>query len=198
MCDLSYIASILCANVNFTHVKITRQWKSTLSLICTILYRAFHKHANSKVQKPHSQLGFSLPSIIITITSNEPWNRETHKTDRNPPIRNHNPWPFEPVKVKFCFLRGPLRWLTAAKNAIVRWLLNFRIRMFVKIAVNIVAVNCKLSDLSECQVHFSNSFFVDHLRSKFLIFNRMIMPLHFLPSPSLIVDVCNCLIFNNV
>ena len=34
-------------------------------------YLAFHKHANSKVQKPPSQLRFSLPSIIITITSNE-------------------------------------------------------------------------------------------------------------------------------
>ena len=79
---------------------------------------------------------FSLPSIIITITSNEPWNTETHKTDRNPPITNHKPWPFEPVKVKFCFLRGPLRWLTAAKNAIVRgWSLNFTIRVFVKSAV---------------------------------------------------------------
>ena len=40
--------------------------------------------------------------------------------DRNPPITNHKPWPFEPVKVKFCFLRGPLRWLTAAKNAIAK------------------------------------------------------------------------------
>ena len=96
---------------------------------------AFHKHANSKVQKPRSQLRFLLASIIITITSNEPWNTETHKTDRNPPIRNHNPWPFEPVKIKFCFLRGPLRWLKAAKNAIVSWLLNFKIRMFVKSAV---------------------------------------------------------------
>ena len=48
---------------------------------------------------------------------------------------NHKPWSFEPVKVKFCFLRGPLRWLTAAKNAIVSWLLSFRIRMFVKSAV---------------------------------------------------------------
>ena len=101
-----------------------------------MLYCAFHKHANSKVQKPPWQLRFSLPSIIITITSNEPWNTETHKTDRNPPITNHKPWLFEPVKVKFCFLRGPLRWLTAAKNAIVSWLLNFRIRMFVKSAVN--------------------------------------------------------------
>ena len=26
-------------------------------------------------------------------------------------------WPFEPVRVKLCFLRGPLRILTAAKNA---------------------------------------------------------------------------------
>ena len=82
-------------------------------------YCAFHKHANFNDQKPPSQLRFSLPSILITITSNEPSNTETQKKDRNPPIRNHNPWPFEPVKVKFCFLRGPLRWLTAAKNAIV-------------------------------------------------------------------------------
>ena len=35
-------------------------------------YCAFHKHANSKIQKAPSQLRFSLPSIIITITSNEP------------------------------------------------------------------------------------------------------------------------------
>ena len=99
------------------------------------IYCAFHKHANAKIQKPPSQLRFSLPSIIITITSNEPWNTETHKTDRNPPIANRKPWLFEPVEVKFCFLRGPLRWLTAAKNAIVSWLRNFRIRMFVKSAV---------------------------------------------------------------
>ena len=96
-------------------------------------YCAFH--ANSKVQKPPSQLRFWLPSIIITITSNEPRNTKTHKTDRNPPITNHKPRPFESVKVKFSFLRGPIRWLTAAKNAIVRWLLNFKIRMFVKSAV---------------------------------------------------------------
>ena len=101
-----------------------------------LIYCAFQKHANSKVQKPLSQLRFSLPSIIITIPSNEPWNTETHITDRNPPITNHKPWPFELVKVNVCFLRGPLRWLTAAKNAIVSWLLNFRIRMFVKSVVN--------------------------------------------------------------
>ena len=103
-----------------------------------LFYCAFHKHANSKVQKPPSQLCFSLLSIIITITSNKPENTETHKTDRNLPITNHKPWPFEPVKVKFCFLRGPLRWLTAAKNAIVSWLLNFRIRMFMKSAVRVI------------------------------------------------------------
>ena len=100
-----------------------------LPLLC------FHKHANSKINGSPSQLRFSLPSIIITITNNEPWNTETHKTDRNPPITNHKPWPFEPVKFKFCFLRGPLRWLTAATNPIVSWLLNFTIRMLVKSAV---------------------------------------------------------------
>ena len=50
----------------------------------------------SKTQ-PLSQLHFSLPSIITTITSNEPRNTGTHKTDRNSPITNHKPWPFEPV-----------------------------------------------------------------------------------------------------
>ena len=66
-------------------------------------YCALHKHANSKVQKPPSQWLFSLPPIIITITSNEPWNTETHKTDRNSPITNQKAWPFEPVKVKDAF-----------------------------------------------------------------------------------------------
>ena len=65
------------------------------SLTARRLYCAFHKQANSKVQTPPSQLSLSLPSIIITITSNQPWNRETHKTDWNPQITNHdllNPW----------------------------------------------------------------------------------------------------------
>ena len=52
----------------------------------------FHEHANFKVQKLPSQLRFSLPSIITTITSNEPWNTETHKTDRNPPITVKKRW----------------------------------------------------------------------------------------------------------
>ena len=118
---------------------ILRHYSSSIKLENSpsmISHRAFHKHANSEVQKPPSQLRFWLPSILITITGNEPWNTETHRTDRNRPITNQKLWPFEPVKVKFCFLRGPLRWLTAAKNAIVSWLLNFRIRMFVKSALS--------------------------------------------------------------
>ena len=79
---------------------------------------------------------FSLPSLIITITSNEPWNTETHKTDRNPPIRNHKPWPFEAVELNICFLRGSRKWLTTAKNVNASWLLNFGICVFLKSAVN--------------------------------------------------------------
>ena len=44
-------------------------------------YCAFHKHANSKVQRPPSQLRFSLLSIIITISSNEPWNDGSKSTN---------------------------------------------------------------------------------------------------------------------
>ena len=68
----------------------------------------------------------------VTIISNEPWNKETHKLDRNPPITNHKPQPFEPIEVNFCFLRGLLRWLTAAKNTNVCGLLNFSIHMVLR------------------------------------------------------------------
>ena len=77
---------------------VLRGHSTRLDLWASLLYCAFHKHANSKVEKPpQSQLRFSLPSIIITITSNEAWNTQTHEMDRNPPITNHKPWPFEPV-----------------------------------------------------------------------------------------------------
>ena len=59
------------------------------------LCSAFHKHSNSQLQKPPSQLCFPLLSIIITITSDEPWNRETQNGSKS---TNHKPWPFEPVK----------------------------------------------------------------------------------------------------
>ena len=44
----------------------------SLTVFQSLFYCAFHKHVNSKVQKLPLQLGFSLPSIRITITSNEP------------------------------------------------------------------------------------------------------------------------------
>ena len=37
--------------------------------------------------------------------------------------------------VKLCFLRGPLRWLTAVKNTNFSWLLNFSVCMFLKSAI---------------------------------------------------------------
>ena len=91
------------------YITAKRKNNGIVTIFISVFYCAFQKHANSEVQKPPSQVRFSLPSIIITITSYEPWNTEKHKTDRNPPITNHKPWPFELVVVNFCFLRGPLR-----------------------------------------------------------------------------------------
>ena len=94
----------------FIHNRKKEKQRYSYNIYIGILLR-FSRHANSEVQnqKPPSQVRFSLSSIIITITSYEPWNTEKHKTDRNPPITNHKPWPFELVEVNFCFLRGPLR-----------------------------------------------------------------------------------------
>ena len=72
-------------------------------------------------------------------------NLETQKHTKWIEITNQKPWPFEPVKVKFCVLRGPLRWLTAVKSTIISWLLNFKICMFVKSAVMLL-----LSTFSNC------------------------------------------------
>ena len=76
--------------------------KKTPPLPHPSLYCAFHKHANSKVQKPFSQLRF-----FTAVNHNYDHKQRTskHKTDRNPPIANHRPWPIERVDVQFCFLR---------------------------------------------------------------------------------------------
>ena len=89
-------------------------------------------------------------NFFIMITSNEPWNTEIHKTDQNPPITNHKLWPFEPVGVNFCFLRGLLRWLMAAKNAYVSCLWHFRICVFLKSAVSLDRIQRWNSTLFEC------------------------------------------------
>ena len=73
--------------------------------------------------KPNSRFGFSLPSIKMMVTANEPWNTEKTKKQNGSKSTNHDRQtrPFDPAEVSFCFSRGPLRWLTAAKN-VNRWL----------------------------------------------------------------------------
>ena len=74
LCDVRLLS------VNYFFVKSSKSGghlgfkcsESSLRMSVKSTYCAFHKHANSKVQRPPSQLRFWLPSIIITITSNEP------------------------------------------------------------------------------------------------------------------------------
>ena len=111
---------------------------SSLLVSFLLWFCAFHKHANSKVQKRPSQIEF-LAAVNHNYDQKQRTlkNRNTQNGSKSTNSKQ-KPWPFEPVKqckVKFCFLRGPLRW-SAAKNAIVSWVLNFRIRMFVKSAVS--------------------------------------------------------------
>ena len=95
------------------------------------LFTALFKNTRSPKFKSQLTIVFLLPSIIIMITSNYPWNSETHKVDRNPitAFRNHKPCHFELVEVSFCFLRDTERRFTAAKKARVCWPLNFRVRV---------------------------------------------------------------------
>ena len=87
--DLKLLISSATLDAN----KFSKVRSSSVFLNLFLACCAFQKHTISEAQKPPSQLRFSLPSIIITFTSNEPWSTETHIMDRNPPITNHKPWP---------------------------------------------------------------------------------------------------------
>ena len=99
--------------------------KKALSTHGTLLHLnltwIFSIFASSKFgsQKSRDEIYHKILGILTLgfghnkITSNEPWNTETHKTDGNPPITNHKQWPFKPVEENFRFLRGPLRWLAS-------------------------------------------------------------------------------------
>ena len=98
--------------------------------ICLFLflsYGAFYKQKNSKVGKPSSQLHFSLPTI-----------KKHRNTQNGSKFTNQTQtmtcWTRVFI-VKLCFLRGPLRWLTAVKNTNFSWLLNFWVCMFLKSAI---------------------------------------------------------------
>lgn len=56
-----------------------------------------------------------LPELR-TITKQRALKHESNKTNRDPPITKHKPWPFELVQVNMYFLRGPIRWFTEQKN----------------------------------------------------------------------------------
>ena len=75
-----------------------------------------------------------------------------NKMDRN--LTNHDwkTWPFDPAEVSFCFLRGPLRWLTVAKKVNRCWGLNFRVHVIIN--CNKFALKNKLHQLHVMQWFF--------------------------------------------
>ena len=53
------------------HLAVVQRWhrnvqNSVFTCKVVVCYCLFHKHENSKVEKPPSQLCFSLPSILVT------------------------------------------------------------------------------------------------------------------------------------
>ena len=89
-----------------------------------------------------NDLRVSLPSIIITATTD--WPQKIQKPTakwieiRQSQRTNMTFWPL--WAKRFCFLRGPLQWLTGVKSITVGWImiLNFRVRMFLKGIVRLI------------------------------------------------------------
>ena len=79
-------------------------------LVLLLIYCAFQKHTNSK----SSKAAFSI-AFFVAVNHNYEYKQQTLKhrnTQTGSKSTNHKPCIFELVKVKFCFLRGPLRYNT--------------------------------------------------------------------------------------
>ena len=90
---------------------------------------------------------FSPPSIVITITSNEPWNKETPKTDRNQPITNHKP--FGAVQVNFCFLKTSAKMIDGGEKLKRQLLFELQNSRVLKISVR----RNKFNKQQLCAIH---------------------------------------------
>ena len=82
------------------------------------------------------RIHFSLSSNIIKGDSQ--WTLKNRNEQNGSKSINHSSqtWPFDQVKANFCFLRGSLRLLTAAKAYFVVAVDLSRVRMFLKMAIN--------------------------------------------------------------
>ena len=130
-------------------------------------------HFSQRCELLSSKAAFTIDFFAAVNYNYNPkqWALNHRNTQSGWKSTNHKLWPFEPVK--FCFLRGRLKWLTAVKNANVCWLLNFRICMFLKSAAilywSIEMVSCHLL-LNDKDGH---GLKVEKLGPTFSIFNPM-------------------------
>ena len=112
-------------------------YASAKTFIIAIFRDMRFSHANSAHWSQRLlRIHFSLSSIIIMATYSQRTLKNRNKRNGSKSI-NHNSQtcPFDPVKANFCFLRGPLRFLTAAKTYFVVAVDLSRVRMFLKIAI---------------------------------------------------------------
>ena len=105
------------------------------------VYCAFHKH-----EQPRSQSSSGISDVTSPVKTREVQKRTMkhwNPLEKVPLLRfflrgrGSVHWLIEiyQSQITNCFLRGPLRWLKAAKNANVSWALNFKVRVLLKSAV---------------------------------------------------------------
>ncbi len=84
-----------------------------------ILYCGFQWNANSEIQNPTYDCVFRCGNYNYGDCQRTTANRNKQNGSKS---NNHNwqTWPFDLLEENFCFPRGSLRWLTAAKS-INRW-----------------------------------------------------------------------------
>ena len=125
-------------------------------------YCAFQKHVNSEVQKPPQQVRF-----FAAVNHNYDHKQRSLKhrnTQNGSKSTNHKPWPFEPMEVNVRFL-GPLRQLTAGKNANVSWFWKLKIRVLMKKkrVCGQATLHLKNGSYKNSQIVLKSTFFVDRI-----------------------------------
>ena len=89
----------------------------------------------------------SYLSIIITRKRNKQhgsWKSTRSPGALNQPNAINKRWPFKPTEESPCFLRGPLEYVTEAKNVKVSCNFDFRLRVIEKRSNGLLGVMCKV------------------------------------------------------
>ena len=102
----------VCTNRKCWGVSISIEWHVKSPTAKSIPLRVY----TNRVLDPRSVKTLDITILLFTYCKIVVKKKKQNQTKMDQNLPNWRTWPFDLVEVNCCFLRGPLTWLTAAKN----------------------------------------------------------------------------------